>query len=231
MTTANEQADSPESLPGQPQIESPERQNDLRGRRVPRTLEDLMAADDQQNRELMEIRKELTALRSELPRLATREQILADLHNRHQALADRFHEREVLIPIVRQLIGIADRCRQNEEALVAHLAKAADDGRLLRSRYLEFLLESRRADRIEIENILANFAVEPFEAPEEVFNSALQTCVTRVPTSVPHLVGRIANRLRPGYRRNGQVVRPECVAVYVASPSGVQDKESAHASC
>ena len=115
MTTKNDQAVSPANHPPPKELRAsptaPHEQDS------PRTLEDLMVSDEPLTRELAGIKKELVANREELARLASNEQVVTDLHQRHQVLSERFHDREVLAPIFFQLIGIADRCRQNEEHL------------------------------------------------------------------------------------------------------------------
>lgn len=161
------------------------------------------------------IETRISELGAELGRLRTDEQILTELQARYQELSEGFYEREVLIPVALALIGIADRCMQGSEK-AAELAKseaAAKNQSAFRA--LRHIQQAREADRVEIVNQLANFGVETFQIPDDVFDPTCQSCVSRVPNIDTNVHGRIANRISPGYRRNGRIIRHECVAVYV----------------
>lgn len=66
--------------------------------------------------------------------------------------------------------------------------------------------------------LLERNGVHPFEAPGEDFDPRRQTTVRRVETDDPERVGRIAQRLRPGFEQGTVVVQKERVAVFVAAP-------------
>lgn len=143
------------------------------------------------------------------------EEVSRKMQQSYQALLERFHERELLQPLFLQLISIADRCREKIGKMEGYLSShtAAKDSE--KYELVRYLAKARRADLVEIENILANFGVSPFEHPAESFDPSVQSCVARSLAAQPERAGKIARRLRPGYRRNAQVIRPECVAVYV----------------
>jgi molecular chaperone GrpE len=72
--------------------------------------------------------------------------------------------------------------------------------------------------------LLERNGVHPFEAPGEDFDPRRQTTVRRVETDEPERVGRIAERVRPGFEQGAVVVQKERVAVYVAaSPAQAGD--------
>jgi molecular chaperone GrpE (heat shock protein) len=144
------------------------------------------------------------------------------LQQGYQALVEQFHEREVLQPMFLQLIAIADRCREKIARLEAFLGRQGTIKDSAKRDLVRYLVSTRRADLTEFENILANFGVAPFEHPEESFDRSVQFCMVRTVADRPGLIGKIARRLRPGYRRNAQVIRPEFVAVYVPGPNGPQ---------
>jgi len=71
--------------------------------------------------------------------------------------------------------------------------------------------------------LLERNGVHPFEAPGEDFDPRRQTTVRRVETDDLERVGRIAERVRPGFEQGTVVVQKERVAVYVAAPGATSD--------
>ena len=151
------------------------------------------------------------ATAAELKELKLERRVLTELSDEHRRLKEQFHEREVLYPIFRCLIGITDRIRQESSRLEC-LLESLDLEAIVAARQV---LEARKADLVEVEALLASHGVESFRHPEERFEPKLQKCVKTVPAKQAELQQRIAARLLPGYRRNGQVIRAECVSVYV----------------
>lgn len=142
--------------------------------------------------------------------------LLSDMHEQCRALTEQFHEREVLAPIFQGLIRIADRCRNEAAALRASLDRHEGDLDLDVLVAVGHVLGGRDADRIELDALLQTYGVEAFEHDGDRFDASTQRCVKRVPTTETELRGQIAGRSLPGYRRNGTVLRPECVEVYTA---------------
>lgn len=172
------------------------------------------------------VHEHVSNVASQLARIKTDDQVFTDLSRRCQMLVERFYEREVLNPIFLQLIGIADRCRRKESQLEALLRRVpAPRGR--RSAFMRSLLSDRQADRIEVETILANFGVTPFESPNDTFVASAQLSAMSMPCDNTGLHGRIARRLQPGYQRHETVIRREYVAVYVMAPTSPNKKENA----
>lgn len=66
--------------------------------------------------------------------------------------------------------------------------------------------------------LLERNGVHPFEVAGRDFDPRRQTTVRRVETDDPGEVGRVAERVRPGFEQGTVVVQKERVAVYVAAP-------------
>ena len=86
------------------------------------------------------------------------------------------------------------------------------------------LLEAREADLVEIEALLTRYGVEPFQHPTDEFHPQTQRCVERIESRRAKQRGHVVARLLPGYRREGVVIRPECVSVYVARTAGTSER-------
>ncbi len=143
--------------------------------------------------------------------------VLSEMHEQCRALQEGFHELEVLAPIFRLLIGLADRCRQDNLDRLSSLngqPRSADLGPI---GSLCQLATARNTDLMEIEAVLATFGVEVFHHPGDRFDSSRQKCVRAIPCQAAHLHSSIAGRLLPGYLRCDRVIRPEYVSVYVPS--------------
>jgi molecular chaperone GrpE len=69
----------------------------------------------------------------------------------------------------------------------------------------------------DVELLLSQNGVERFEFTGEDFNAHRQTALRTVPTEDPSLVGRIAERLRPGFQQGETLLQKERVAVYAAA--------------
>jgi len=167
------------------------------------------------------IQEELGEMRQEMTRLKTDEQVFAEMHERNRELSEAFHERNVMEPVFLSLIGMADRAAGLvEEAEHANKAKAYS-GSPLALGAIRSLCDAREADIVELQELLASFGVEHFVSANDMFDARIQRCISRVECRDPLQDGQIAESLRPGYRRNGKVIRPECVSVYVFSDANV----------
>ena len=141
----------------------------------------------------------------------------AEMLNRLRALEEQQFQNDTLHPLLFMLIGIADRCRDQEEALRRSLARARERGSKTQVQSLRYLISCRRGDRVEIEERLAGLGTQAFTHPGTEFDPTSQTCIQRCASRNGSIPGEIASRLRPGYQRNGRVLRPECVGVFVHS--------------
>ena len=147
--------------------------------------------------------------------LGVQDRVLGEMHDQTRRLREGFHEREVLHPIFRSLIGIADRCRQENAKLRGAIAAHALHRDVDHALVVQHLVNARKADVIELEALLTRFGVESFESTGQQFHAQWQRCVKRIPTSRQQRVGKIAERLLKGYRRGDAVIRREHVTVYV----------------
>ena len=129
--------------------------------------------------------------------------VLEDLSDQNRSLREAFHEREVLNPLLRSLIGVADRIREGQAQLEQMLEDSGDDPTSI----LQTVLDARTADLMEIEDLLAGFGVESYEHQDSKFDASLQKCVKRIQTTRSSCHERIATRLRPGYRRDDKIIR------------------------
>ena len=149
---------------------------------------------------------ELASSRASLDRL------LGDLREQNQKFTERFHEREVIQPVLLTLIGIADRCREQE---IAFTKRAQRSPSIEIARAWFAARDARRADRTDIQNALSNLGVASYRGTNARFDAATQNIAARELTGDADRHGCVAGHLRPGYRRHGVIVRPEMVSVYV----------------
>lgn len=163
--------------------------------------------------------EQITKLAAETARLRTDDRVLTEISARHRELSEQHHERDFLNPVFHAQIRMADRCRQNTAKLEEILAKQVGSSNRAVILATRAILEAREADRVEIESLLANYGVEPFENPGVMFDPAVQKCIRREGCDDPGRHGQIARRLLPGYKRYDKVLRKEYVNAYVPSDS------------
>lgn len=153
------------------------------------------------------------------------EEVIARLHDECRALRERHFEREVLLPLLRSVIGIADRCRREnlrlKQIVKGYRRRSMEDVIAIS---LHQLIEARNADLIEIEAVLAQFDIEAFHNPTKRFDAQTQKAVQLIDTAQPELHQHIAVRLLPGYRRGTTLVRREYVTVYVHNQQNGQEE-------
>jgi molecular chaperone GrpE len=98
----------------------------------------------------------------------------------------------------------------------------------LRGRPAEELTPERLLHQIEgfqddVELLLGQHGVERFEAAVEEFDPRRQTALRTMPAGDPAQVGRIAERLRPGFEQGEALLQKERVAVF-AAPTRTHEK-------
>jgi len=160
---------------------------------------------------------QITEIAGDIGRLKTDDKVLTDMSVQCRELREQHYERNVLIPVFLALIGIADRCRQTAERLRGLLEKHADSPTPSVLQAMRHILEARNADRIDVENLLADYGVEPFVHAGDAFDPTVQKCIRREPCENNAFDGHIAEGLLPGYRRFDKVIRQEYVSVYETS--------------
>jgi molecular chaperone GrpE (heat shock protein) len=166
---------------------------------------------------IVSLQKDGTGILAEMRRIKMDDHVLTEMHDRCRKLNEQYYQHEVLGPVLLTIIGIADRCRQQTARLREMLDKHSDTGNQAALLAIRQILDARTADRLEIESLLANYGVEPYENPDEAFEASLQRCVSRLECKSVKLHGRICQRLLPGYRRHGKVLRQEYVSVHICT--------------
>ena len=150
---------------------------------------------------------------------------LEHLAERNRVLAERFHEREVLGLVFRTLIAMNDRHRESLAHTRRRLRAAGANGHTRKFKRLEAEGKAKEADALVIDQVLAQFGVEPFSEPSSTFVPSTQHCLQRVPIEDQARHGEIARRFANGYRRDDHVIRREQVSVYVPTESTPQPKQ------
>src|SRR3989339_424577 len=107
--------------------------------------------------------EKLDSLVPEVKEIRASEKVIAELSARHKELNEQFYEREVLSPILFCLIAIADRCHQQIKELQKVLGKHAQSKNEAGITAIKYLIDARKGDLVEIENILAKYGVESFK--------------------------------------------------------------------
>lgn len=167
-------------------------------------------------RQLRAIDARIIMLGREIERIGkvqiSNQQLAAECATLRQQLIDL----EILAPMLRGLVGLADRARRDVTTMLdwKRGPGASSDSD---SDPFGLAIEARRSDRTEIEALLAMYGVQSFRNPSQRFEAHCQKCLERVLTRDPQKHGRIAQRMLPGYRRGAVVLRPEYVAVFVDS--------------
>jgi molecular chaperone GrpE (heat shock protein) len=131
-----------------------------------------------------------------------------------RALHARDHEMNVLNPLFMMQIGLRDQLQGLKRSLLVNEQRPAH----LTTR--ESLVREQTVRGIDscityIENTLAHFGVHKYHTSARRFDPKTQIRGEDVCTKLPADHGLIADRLTPGYRRNGEILRPEVVRVFV----------------
>jgi molecular chaperone GrpE len=88
----------------------------------------------------------------------------------------------------------------------------------LPSQYFEKVLTGLQED---IEILLGDQDINVYREEGELYNPHRQRVLRSMPAIDPSQVGRIVERLRPGFERRGQIVMKERVSVYTSALGGV----------
>lgn len=151
---------------------------------------------------------------------------------RDKAAIDRFREEQIDRLHAELQIYKNDLVSKQARPLIQGIVRLHDDlGRsvtTLRQKPPEELTPEKLFRQLadfqdDIELLLGQHGVERFETPGEEFDPRRQTVARTVPTDDPGHVGRIAERVRPGFEQGETILQKERVAVYVAS-NGTNDK-------
>jgi len=158
--------------------------------------------------------RRITGMAQDIGRLKTDDSVLTDMSAQCRELREQHHERNVLTPMFLALIAVACRCRQAVGRLQRILDKHQGGPESSVVTATRKVLEARNADRIDVENLLADYGVESFVNVGDEFKPPVQKCIRREPCEDDALDGHVAERLVPGYRRFDNIIRQEYVSVY-----------------
>lgn len=150
--------------------------------------------------------------------LEDRESSLSEMNTWCRDLTEKFYEREVLLPVIVSIIGIADRCRLQIGSYQNSVEKHTNANNPAALKAATFLIEAREGDLRELESTLANLGVERFQHHKDEFDPSTQICVNRIPCTDQGLHQHVAQHLTPGYKRHEKVIRKEQVDLYIYKP-------------
>lgn len=144
-----------------------------------------------------------------------------------QAVIDRLHAAleeakadqvwKITRPILADLVMIRDALAK---AIQTHTPPEGQD-----IPSLVVLLAEIRQD---IEDTFFRHGVEAYTCPGERFDPRRQKAVRTPPAPTPEDVGRVTDRLAPGFAAGDRILRPELVTVYAAPPPTTSQKEEPH---
>jgi len=197
-----------EELEKNPELESSRTLLPILSEKLAKQLEDL-------SNDLKECKAQLSCLTQETKELKSAEQIISNLSSCNRDLTEQFYEREVLLPIILCLIRLADACHQQIDKFQKIRAKHNESKNESAIKTLTFLIDTRRANLVELEDVLANLSVESYQHHEDIFEPSLQQCINRIDCVDEGLDYHIARRLLLGYRRDNKIIRKERVDVYI----------------
>lgn len=156
-----------------------------------------------------------------------------DLRKQMKALADEFEAKLKYDTHKNRIIdGLHQELQQYREGLikkyfhsmVTDAIKIIDDIRKLKAHYedeppteetLPSLLGFLEDIASDIEELFSWQDVKPFTCESANFDNTRQRVIKKIETNDPQMDKKVAESLRPGYERDGKVLRPEMVAVYV----------------
>jgi len=156
------------------------------------------------------------------------EAAVTELSQRCRELQESSLERDVLHPILRSLINVADHLTEelmrNDKARESYTTR----GHYIVADELARASEGFKSTITHVQRTLATYGVQPFQNPGLDFDSDTQELVALVPCPQLAVPRHIAKRIRPGYRREQRVLRPELVHVYANRQAPSQEKGAQH---
>ena len=135
-----------------------------------------------------------------------KEEQVARLHAELQQHREGMLERAIR-PLLNAVIRVHDDVGKVVASLRARPAEEITPERTFRT------LDGFRED---LELLLSQHGVEPFEPLDDVFDPRLHTALRTVHTGQPERAGRIAERLRPGFSHGEALLQKARVAVFTA---------------
>lgn len=136
-----------------------------------------------------------------------KEEQITKLHDELQA-----YRNDLILRPVRQVLQGLIRLHDDLGKVVASLRQKPSE-ELTPERFFQ-QFEGFQDD---VELLLNQNGTQRFEITGDEFNAHRQTALRTVPTEDPALVGRIAERLRPGFEQGETLLQKERVTVYAAA--------------
>lgn len=136
---------------------------------------------------------------------AYKDQIIERLHQELQGYKEDLSKKQIK-PIIMDLIQFMDNIRKLTDYYRKRGIFGNDPEKLLK------LLIHIPAD---LEDICGRNGVFPFQCDSDTFDPSRQRILKRIATTDKVKDKSVAKSLRPGYEWDGQIIRPEMVAVYV----------------
>lgn len=162
------------------------------------SLEARLRSMESDNRSLLDL------LSERLPKMNGLDDLLAQ----HSKLLDGFMDSRVM-DLFRGIIPVLDRV----EARLYVLTNLIRTRKYLSTEATE-LVSFLKGVRIELIALLSANGIEQFATGEKTFSGKHHQATKFVTSDDPSLDGTIFRSLKPAYRRNGTVIRPEIVEVY-----------------
>ena len=156
------------------------------------------------------------------------EAAVTELSQRCREFRESSLERDVLNPILRSLINVADHLAEELMRLEDTRDCYTGRGNYVVADELARASEGFKSSITHVQRTLATHGVQPFQNPGVDFDSDTQESVALVPCPQLGVPRRIAKRIRPGYRRAQRVLRPELVHVYAHHQDSIQEKGAKH---
>lgn len=183
--------------------------------------EALRAAHDERDTRLNELHETLNQVASEITtlrdqqRTANQSQVLLErISEENRRYREKYHEREVLRPVMRALIALGDRFERELHEYKQLGNARLNEKQIAAAAEYEKLAKSRKIDFIEVQATLSIFGVDSFTITGKQFDPAQQERIGSIATNDRRRDQRIARRCHCGYRRDGQIIRPERVYIY-----------------
>ena len=151
--------------------------------------------------------------------LITRDEMTARIHERLTRYEENAWERRYLDPLTR---GIASLHRRilDQLTMLERSLRSIPSG--LRQHSMECWTQGTLDGvRAELETVLSDLGIELVVVDGSRFDRSSQEAVQRIPASDTSQVGRVAQRLAPGFRVGDRVIIPERVAVYIRTSDAV----------
>lgn len=164
-----------------------------------------------------------------------------DLREQIKALSGEFeaklkydqHKNKIIDGLHQDLQGYREGLiKKHFHSMITDAIKIVDDIRKLKTHYedeppteetLPTLLKFLEDIASDIEDLFSWQGVVPFTCGTQYFDSTRQRVVKKIETFDPDMDKKVAASIRPGYKLDDKVLRPEMVTVYVYNNESAQE--------